>query len=301
LGLRTFDQPVGSGNYQQQMSYPVSGLQPNTTYYYRAVAQNQSGIAYGQVLSFTTQGNGYIYNPVYPQPQPIPYPVYQPVVQQIPIQVPVYQYQTQVINRQVTTNTGVNTGTNVSCVALVPMLNVTQLKANQEFIYTVTYHNGCNFDLSNAALQIALPVEVDFISASNPYFTREGNALTFNLGNLPMNAEAAVNVHGTVKSTVKPGDNLIFGAIFNFNDVKGRFQSIVAYLTAFIIEGDGTGLGTGFGANIGDALGIFFGSGWFTFLLLVLILVVVLWMILNRTRSTTVVTDSSGLRNLRVE
>ena len=301
LGLRTPDQPVGSGNYQQQISYPISGLQPGTTYYFRAVAQNQNGTAYGQILSFQTQQvyyPQYPVNPVVYQPQTIQYPVYQPVVQQIPINVPVYQYQTQVVRQQVATGAVV---ANAACVTLVPTLNVTQLKANQEFIYTITYRNGCNFDLANGMLQVALPVEVDFINASNPYFTREGNALTFNLGAVPMNAQVAINVHGVVKSTVKPGDNLIFGAIFNFSDLKGRFQSIVAYLTAFIIEGDGTGIGVGYGANIGAALSAFFASGWFTFLLLVLILVIILWMILNRTRRTAVSVDGSGLRNLRVE
>ena len=42
---------MGQGNY----SVDMSGLQPNTTYYMRAYAQNSAGIAYGQVLTFFTQ------------------------------------------------------------------------------------------------------------------------------------------------------------------------------------------------------------------------------------------------------
>ncbi len=48
----------GSSNY----SAFVSNLSPNTTYYFRAVAQNSQGIVYGNTLSFTT-GTTYISNP----------------------------------------------------------------------------------------------------------------------------------------------------------------------------------------------------------------------------------------------
>jgi uncharacterized repeat protein (TIGR01451 family) len=43
-------QGVASGNF----STPVSGLVSNTTYYYRAVAQNAQGTVYGNTLSFVT-------------------------------------------------------------------------------------------------------------------------------------------------------------------------------------------------------------------------------------------------------
>ena len=38
----------------------VSGLAPNTTYYFRANAQNASGQAHGSILSFTTLSGGYV-------------------------------------------------------------------------------------------------------------------------------------------------------------------------------------------------------------------------------------------------
>jgi uncharacterized repeat protein (TIGR01451 family) len=68
----TSPQSYGSGS--TTYSAPIFGLQPNTTYYFRAVAQgNQGGgIIYGNVLSFTTLGN---FNPIYPPIQP-------PIIQQ---------------------------------------------------------------------------------------------------------------------------------------------------------------------------------------------------------------------------
>jgi len=44
-----------SGNFSQY----ISGLTPNTTYYFRAVAQGNSGLIYGNVSTFTTNGSYY--------------------------------------------------------------------------------------------------------------------------------------------------------------------------------------------------------------------------------------------------
>ncbi len=54
LGLTTTAQPVGTGSSSLSFSSFMAGLQPNTTYYYRAVAQNAFGSAQGSVLSFVT-------------------------------------------------------------------------------------------------------------------------------------------------------------------------------------------------------------------------------------------------------
>lgn len=49
---------------------PLYNLNPNTTYYYRAVAQSSYGTVYGSVLSFTTSGQNYNYNYNYGYTQP---------------------------------------------------------------------------------------------------------------------------------------------------------------------------------------------------------------------------------------
>jgi hypothetical protein len=54
LGSATQFTTIGSGNADQFVSSPLSGLSPNTTYYFRVTAQNGHGTAYGQILSFTT-------------------------------------------------------------------------------------------------------------------------------------------------------------------------------------------------------------------------------------------------------
>ncbi len=62
--FNTTNQNYNYGN--NNFSSNIFNLSPNTTYYFRAVAQGNSGTVYGNVLSFTTTG-GFI-NPIYPTP-----------------------------------------------------------------------------------------------------------------------------------------------------------------------------------------------------------------------------------------
>jgi len=61
LGSQTIK--LGQGLSAGAFNQSVTGLQPNTTYYYRAVGQSSGGQVYGNVLTFTTSGYGNtIYN-----------------------------------------------------------------------------------------------------------------------------------------------------------------------------------------------------------------------------------------------
>jgi MYXO-CTERM domain-containing protein len=46
---------IGSGQSALLFSVPVSGLEPSTTYYYCAAAENLGGATFGEVLTFTTE------------------------------------------------------------------------------------------------------------------------------------------------------------------------------------------------------------------------------------------------------
>lgn len=54
LGSKTGFQLLGSGYVTLSAPAVITGLQPNTTYYFRIGAQNQHGAAYGSITSFTT-------------------------------------------------------------------------------------------------------------------------------------------------------------------------------------------------------------------------------------------------------
>jgi phosphodiesterase/alkaline phosphatase D-like protein len=56
LGSVTVFQPIGNAIVNQDVSVSLTGLQPQTKYYFRLNAQNQLGTTNGTILTFTTQG-----------------------------------------------------------------------------------------------------------------------------------------------------------------------------------------------------------------------------------------------------
>lgn len=253
LGSQTISQSAGMGNDYQNYSSALSSLSANTTYYFRAAAQNSYGTSYGTILSFMTSGGG--------------------TTTYIP------QQQTVVVR---TINTGTGTGTGLSCVILVPSLNVSELTPGQNFTLTVTYRNGCTYNLSNVFLKVILPQGTDFVLTNYPFFNRDANGISYNLGALPTNFQSAISIEGTVSNSANPGDSMIFSAVLNFNDEQGRFQSISSYLTAVV------GQGKVLGANVLATFGNLFGN-WIFDLLLIALIIFLVYLIFSRKRNNVFV------------
>ena len=53
-GLKTSEQPAGNEDAATDVSAPVAGLTPSTTYHYRLVATNAAGVSRGEDRTFTT-------------------------------------------------------------------------------------------------------------------------------------------------------------------------------------------------------------------------------------------------------
>jgi hypothetical protein len=257
----TQQQAVGNGNSLVNFAFPVSGLLPNTTYFFRAVGQNPYGTNYGQILSFTTGGGGTV---IVTNPAPR-----NPVV--------------------ITTVTGNGGGVGVSCLILTPTIQPQNPAPGQQFIYGITYVNNCPFDLQNTSMRIYLPNEVSFSSTNYPFLTRDLNVITYNLGVVPRNFQSTILVRGLVNTTVNIGDNLIFKSDFSFTDPQGKFQDVSAFLTA-VSGGTATATVSGAGAaSIFDTLFAFFSSGWFWFLLFLLLLALFILWLATRNREVEVV------------
>ncbi|OGM91292.1 hypothetical protein A2755_02770 [Candidatus Wolfebacteria bacterium RIFCSPHIGHO2_01_FULL_48_22] len=243
LGSKTFEQPIGSGTRAAQISHAITGLVPNTIYFFRVVGENRYGKAQGIIYVVRTTGAGTI-----PSGGGIP--------------------------TVVTTSFG----SGASCALLVPTLDNNQLAAGQEFVYTITYRNDCNYDLSNAYLKIILPTEVAYDSSNYPVADREQNSITYELGTIPQDAETEITINAKVANSASKGDVLIFSAILNFEDDRDRPQSISAYLTADVTSG------RTLTATILDAFRALFGFWWFSLLLLLAVLFLLFWIFFRKDR-----------------
>jgi len=250
LGSATTRDPAGSGTGYGDYSANLIGLAPGATYYYRAAAQNASGVSYGQVLSFSTPGA-----PVVPPVNPPTVPPTTPP-----------------------TNTPAGAP---DCFAVTPALSSTQLRANEDFTYTVTYRNNCGYALTNGKLEITLPLATDYADTNYPFVSRDGNVITYDLGSIADDFQSAVTVNGKVRSQVQAGDSLIFQANITYT-ARGLSRSATGYLSAMIVEGAAIGTST-LSASAADTLGGLFRSGWFWLVLfLILIALFVFWLATRR-------------------
>ncbi len=244
LGLRTVSQPVGNYVGYVNVATALTSLLQNTNYYFRAVVQNSYGTSYGEILNFRTLTGGIIVPP--------------PVV------------------NGTSTIIVVNTTTTVaSCFVLMPSVADGAVKQGEEFEYSLIYRNNCKYDLNNVVLRTVIPLEATFIGSNYPISSREGNTVTFNIGQVPKDYQATVTIKNSLTGSVKAGDTIMYGTTGTYNDDKGKFNSVSVYVTAIVESGSNGGF-----ANI---VSFFKDLGWgWLWLLILLILLLVIYSIFFR-------------------
>ncbi|TSC59631.1 MAG: hypothetical protein LiPW15_651 [Parcubacteria group bacterium LiPW_15] len=242
LGLKTNIQAIGSGNSYVDAAFALTSLLQNTTYYFRIVAQTPAGTSYGSIARFTTSGT--VVPPVDP-------PIEPPIV------------------------------IGSSCLKLAPAVYPSGVNAGDEAVYTLTYKNDCGYDLSNASLQIVLPLEVSFVASNNSFASKNSNTLSYNFGLVQAGYQGIVEIRNKIGDNVEKGDSLVYGSTMNWTDKKGKFQTTSAYVTALV--------GGGAVAGLASLLSIFGGWGWLWLLLLLLIIFAIYWLFFKKEEKKTAV------------
>lgn len=193
------------------------------------------------------------------------------------------------------------TDQSVACITVTPSVDVASMLPGQDIVYTTLYRNDCPFALNNAVLRVYIPNDVEFIASSNPFFIREGQKFSYNIGVLPPGGQGSVAISGLVRKDSQLGDTETFTSTIEFLDSTNRIQGTTSYLVA-VLGGD---VRRAFSANVLDTLGAIFTSLWFWLLIVLLVLAAIIWfivsMIRRRTSTTKVVVanDNDPLRALR--
>ena len=235
LGNESPAQTYGGATANLAMAYAFFPLTPNTIYYFRAVAVNQYGIRYGEILSFRTLGAAAV------TPPPAPAPANTTVV--------------------------VSAGNGNACVKLIPSADAPQVRAGENFDYFLIFRNECDFTLTNVMVDVALPEEADLVSTNYPFTMTNEHTLTYKLGTLEKNYQGTIvirNVLDREALRAKDADTALYTATMNYKDAKGAAQSVTAYLNLAV----DTNL---FG--LAALISIFGSLGWWWLWLLVLALI----------------------------
>lgn len=187
LGSQTQARTAVNGTFSEA----ISGLSPNTSYYFRPVTQCNGGLSYGLINTFTTLGTG--------------------IIRQVIVQ----------------GNTVVGTASPI----MLKIENRYQAIALGDMVdYTVTYKNIGKTTLTKPVLQVIIPRGIVLVNASRGTYALDTNTLTVPLEDLLPLAEGVVYLQGRVDSILSNTAQVVTTAILVYTSKDGAQENAIAYV-----------------------------------------------------------------------
>ncbi len=178
LGNKTSNLFVSATNSLKQVSASIYGLNQDTIYYYRLVAQNGSDISYGEIKFFKTTGNGYV--------NPNPTPVYENKISNIDIE--------KTVKNTINPN-----GTRVETTA----------KRGDIVRFTIKIENTGDYDLKNIEIRDALDDSFRLVNGLDKDSDRENSRkVVWLIDDLDVGEEKEVFFEALVAEDAKIGSIL---------------------------------------------------------------------------------------------
>ena len=250
MGQQTNSQAVNGNTTFSQI---VSGLSPNTIYFYRFDANCGGGISQGSVNFFQTSGTN---------------------------------------TNTVVTRTIIRQGTTVIGTESPIMLKIEDryqtIRVGDGIDYTVTYKNISNRTLTHPILQVILPKGITFLNSSRGTYSSDTYTLTISLEDLVPNVEGTVYLQGRVDSIDTGNAQIVTTALLVYTARNGAQENAMAYvlnnpeggnnnLTALAIFGSMFGMGI---------------LGWLLLLILILLAILLYRKLYRKPYSTTTTTHT---------
>lgn len=237
LGYTTAYQNFNNSGENQTASVYLSGLQENTTYYFRLVAQNYFGTVLGDIFSFTNQAAVYggFVAPSAPSYQTLP---------QIPASgqdargiikssdsTPFFPSLSLLPRKKIEIPKIVS-----EFVTLDVDTDVKKPVAGGEIIYTFNYKNEGDYPARDSVIKAVLPKNTEYISSVPTPFSKTGNNLSFDLGNIKPGESGTIVVKAKITALVGAGDALVASGVLNYKDNENVFHSVNGYLASIIYK-----------------------------------------------------------------
>lgn len=228
LGQKTPPQTLSAGNSWQLVAGNPSGLESGKTYYYRVVAENNSGMSLGETRSFVasamSQSGGQVLGSTSGSngsPKNSSSGANSGVKNTISIKEQIKSRPSFISLEYSLNDNG----------ALVLVADDIKPKQGEEFTYTVVYKNDSQYIFSESRLKIIIPSEAQYVSSNLEPVKIAGNIIEFNLGDVEVNAQGAVVVSSRIKENVPSGKNLIFTSVLTYKDMASVQLATTSYLT----------------------------------------------------------------------
>lgn len=189
LGSKTAS--ISRGNNSGNMAESVSGLSSNTTYYFRAVAENCEGTTYGSIRSVTTSRT------------------------------------TTVVNNTTTVTGG--TGGN-SMVRLTITNNREIVRGGREVGYDVTWENISGRTLENLVLEVNFPEQMNVVDTDQGAIKRNTQTVVLEIDTLESKETGEMTILTEVNGGLRDGDPVVAQAIMAFENPRTTgTENAIAY------------------------------------------------------------------------
>jgi len=250
---------VSANTFWYERVFGLTGLAPQTTYYYRVVAQNPNGTSYGDIKSFTTSAYGAIASGA--------------TVATVKAPSTIKKYSDSVsksVSDEIVSDDG-----KAASVILDSYVSSEEVNAGDEIKLSLTYRNVGSGKANDATLKVALPPEVEYVASSVTPTSKIGSDMKFMLGNVAGNSQSDITVTVKVKKVVEGGSAIAFNSFLEYYDEANKLQTVNAFNSVTVKESK-----AGF---TGSLAGIAGASGnIFTMILLLMVLAAFIYMIATR-------------------
>ena len=208
----------------------LTGLSQGTTYYYRAVAQNSNGTSYGEIKScrtdvFTSTGTNTNTNTTNTTTNTVRNTTTTAANTSGIVYIPVQLAQIGTI--------GINGATNVPTLATVSVTKSGAIGCENTF--TVTYTNTSDRVLNNVLLNVELPNELGFVSATDGTYRETDGTLTLAIGTLASRESKTITVTTKVLDGAQVGKQVSVTSHLNYTDGDSTAQNQVTGYTLLTI------------------------------------------------------------------
>lgn len=242
LGYRT---PARYSNGGTNFSDSVTGLAPNTIYFFRMASDCQGGLSHGSIEVFRTAS-----------------------------------YATN--NNTVVKTVYVQQGTTVVGTASPIMLTITNryqaIGAGDLVDYVVTYKNIGNVKLLHPMVQVVLPTNITLVNSSRGTYSVDTHTLSAQIEDLNAGQEGVIYLQGKVDSVPMNNSQIATTALLIYTSANGSQENAMAYVintprAVGTVLGDSTTTSTLGGAAF---LGGFFSIGLLGWLIIILIILIII-------------------------
>jgi uncharacterized repeat protein (TIGR01451 family) len=237
LGQRTSSRFISSSSFSET----ISGLSPNSIYYFRFVSVCQGSTGYGSIDVFRTLGSS--------------------VVRPIVIQ------GTTVIGQ-------------TSPVMLKIENRYEAISKGDTIEYTVTYKNIGKSILRNPILQVIVPGSVTVRNTSRGTYQEDTRTLTVELDDLYPNEEGVLYIQGHVVSNVEDTAKIVSTALLVYTNTNSAQENAIAYVLnvpkQFFSSSNNLGASAFFGGLFGGVCGGFGLIGWLLLIIIILLIILLI-------------------------